>query len=268
MALERPAAYVPLSVRFATGGTGQAIIKRFGAEGLGVWAAYLAACKRERPEGQITYASELEALNKLGLDIHRPSFTLHDFFVYTGRLKKTRTRRVSGQVMETTCTAWRRWTDTDRRERDKLRKSRKRAETDADTVRNLNGRNPDLELELELEVEEDPPTPLEGGPPASTSRRTTDDRRASRFVANLTPSHRELWDELGPTDHLDILNAYRSATGIKFVRGTHGYSYKLDPLGADPKPTGYEANQIPHGYTGKPKPDEFFDAYQERVLFA
>lgn len=154
--MNRPELYVPLSVRFATGKTGTAIQRRYGLEGLAVWAAFLAACKLNRPEGEITYASEPEGWGLLGLTGHEPEFTLDEFFRFTGQLKKTRRTR-SGHVSYVVCTPWGRWTKAAKREKERQRKSSIRAQSKRDTERTEGGtgrgQKADLELELELDIE-------------------------------------------------------------------------------------------------------------------
>lgn len=132
-AFRRPDLFVPLSVRFATGKTGSAIQGRYGTEGLAVWAAYLAACKLHRPEGEIVYASEPEGWALLGID-QPPGFTLDAFFTYTGKLKKTRKQR-SGKLTYVICTAWSRWTNAQKQEASRQRKARSRAQTERDIDR-------------------------------------------------------------------------------------------------------------------------------------
>jgi hypothetical protein len=155
--LRRPETFVPLSVRFITGRTGTKLLEKFGRDGPLVWAAYLAACKLSRPEGEIVYASEAEGWALLGLSEHEPDFTLDAFFTFTGRMKKTRRTR-SGRVSYVVCTAWGRWTKTQKQEAERKRKSRNRAQSERDTsgthTGTKNGQQRDLELEIEGEQEE------------------------------------------------------------------------------------------------------------------
>lgn len=144
--LSRPTAYVPLSVRFITGGTGTTLLETFGRDGPLVWAAYLAACKINRPEGEISYASDTEGWALLGLAGYEPSFTLDDFFAVTGRLKKTRRTR-SGRVSHVSCTVWERWSDAQARDAARQRKARSRHESDRDNGVTPPGQDRDLETE-------------------------------------------------------------------------------------------------------------------------
>lgn len=154
---KRPDLFVPLSVRFATGVTGTRIQERFGIEGLGVWAALLAAAKVSRPPGEISYASEAEFWATLGLIAPPKGFALDEFLSFLGRLKVTRQsdKRRAGRVQHVRVTSWGRWNDVRKREAERLRKSSKRAESQADTKRTGSGRasghDPDLDLEVEKE---------------------------------------------------------------------------------------------------------------------
>lgn len=159
--LARPELYVPLSVRFLTGGTGTRLLERFGRDGPLVWAAFLAACKQERPAGTMRWASEGEAWNKLGLTGYEPDFSFDEFLQETGRMKLTRRHNVrrtrAGRVQDVRITVWERWTHVDKREAERVRKSRIRAQSGWDTKRTEggtgNGQEADLDLEVEVEKE-------------------------------------------------------------------------------------------------------------------
>ncbi len=197
----RPELFLPLSVRFASGRTGTALQNRFGLPGLAVWAAYLAACKLNRPEGEIVYASETEGWAILGLRGHEPEFSLQEFFGFTGNLKKTRRTR-SGQLTYVVCTPWGRWTKTQKQEAERRRKARLRGQSERDTERTQDGKLTGQESDLEVEVEEEPPlTPPPGG-----NRQSLTKRELRRY------------------------------TGCRHTRGTHGSGYKHDPLGTDKPP--------------------------------
>jgi hypothetical protein len=184
MTKERPEQFVPLSVRFATGNTGTRLQERFGLEGLGVWAAFLAACKRNRPEGEIEYASEAELANVLGLVQPPTGFTLEEFFAYTGQLKRTRKTRKTraGRVQNVRATAWERWHDVRERDAARVRKSRSRAQNQRDTgvtpPVTLPGHEAGQDRDLEVEVEKglNPPTVRpELQDPARNGRTPVDD---------------------------------------------------------------------------------------------
>lgn len=158
--MKRPAIFVPLSVNIATGKTGTALLKAFGAEGIAVWVCFLAACKRNRPPGRIVFASDTEAWITLGLlDVDnsvdaRPKFTITDFFKVTGRLKQTRRRRV-GRMLDVSCTHFGDWNKTIQTEYERERKARLREESARDTTGTSLGTSPGQNRDLELELERD-----------------------------------------------------------------------------------------------------------------
>lgn len=192
--LQRPERYVPLSVHFHTGGTGTAIRKRFGRDGLLVWICYLTACKRHTPEGRISYASETEAWILLGLGNDHPDFTLDDFFTLTGRLKKT-VRRRHGDVTETICTPWQRWTKAREQEDARERKARSRQQNNRDNDRDTSvttiGQKRDLEVEREGELETPLNPPSRGGTQPSRSNGTNPRAHAAAEQAKLTQAQRQ-----------------------------------------------------------------------------
>lgn len=208
--IKRPTLFVPLSVRFITGGTGTKLLERFGRDGPLVWAALLVACKENRPQGELSWASEPEIWNRLGLTGYEPDFTFDEFVAFTGRMKLTRRRDVrktrAGRVQHVRITVWERWTKASEREADRLRKARKsqkdEPETDPEPNRNPSGTKPDLERELEREKEITPLTPLSGG----------------NGITSLG------------------IKELRKYTGCRATRGTHGTGYKRDPLGTDKPP--------------------------------
>jgi hypothetical protein len=157
--LRRPSLFVPLSVRFLTGATGTKLLEKFGRDGPLVWAAFLAACKENRPQGELTWASEPEVWNRLGLSGYEPDFTFDEFIAYTGRLKLTRRRDVrktrAGRVQHVRITVWERWTQSAQRENERERKARKRAESTADIPRTPGGTSPGQKPDLESESEKE-----------------------------------------------------------------------------------------------------------------
>ncbi|HMA26066.1 MAG: hypothetical protein ACM33U_09185 [Solirubrobacterales bacterium] len=127
--MKRPGIWVPLGVNVATGRTGTALLRRFGPEGVAVWACYLAACKRSATPGQLIYCGEAEGWDRLGLAMHRPKFSLKDFFDVTGRLHQTR-RETVGQTLNVVCTHWPEWNEAVEREQARERQARSRRARD------------------------------------------------------------------------------------------------------------------------------------------
>lgn len=151
--MRRPTAYAPLSVLFATSRTGIAIQREHGAEGLGVWAALIAAAKRGR--GQIVFANDTDWA-AIGIS-HPPTFTLATFLKTTGRMKQTRTTR-HGHVVYVQLTRYEDWNNDVRRQDARERKSRNDEEnkrTKSERLANHLRTEMSAELELELEAEEE-----------------------------------------------------------------------------------------------------------------
>jgi hypothetical protein len=76
--------WVPISVDVAHGATGTALLRKFGRDGLLAWILFLGACKRGGGEGALSFATESEGWEALGVD-GPPDFTLERFFAYTGQ---------------------------------------------------------------------------------------------------------------------------------------------------------------------------------------
>jgi hypothetical protein len=153
--VRRPSSYAPLSVTFSSGRTGTAIQRKYKAEGLGVWAAIIAAGKRGR--GQIVFAHDAD-WQAIGI-FEPPSFALRDFLKTTGQLKQTRTTR-HGHVMYVQLTRYGDWNKDAYRQGERERKARYSEETNRNKAgRMAEGRRrlsaSELELELELEEELD-----------------------------------------------------------------------------------------------------------------
>ena len=149
--MRRPSPFAPLSVTFATGKTGTAIQNKHGLEGLGTWAAMIAAAKRGR--GQIVFAHEAD-WQAIGI-LRPPSFTLREFLKTTGNMKQTRTE-THGHVMYVQLTHYEDWNNDAQRQDARERKSR----YDAEKKRTKNERLPNWKrtkksAELELEAEEE-----------------------------------------------------------------------------------------------------------------
>lgn len=123
----RRALYVPIAVDIASGKTGMKLLGKFGHAGLLTWVCFLAACKRSINQGEFQYGSEEEGWRMLGLDYPiTPNFTLQEFFTCTGHLKQTKRRRI-GRLTHVTCTQWKDWNVSFKRQFDREEKSRKRA---------------------------------------------------------------------------------------------------------------------------------------------
>lgn len=141
--------YVPLSVHFAAGHTGQEIQRRLGLEGLGAWACLLAAAKRAHTQGELEWVTENEAWRHL-LGPGKPpeSFTFAEFVAVLGRLHLTRTTK-RGEVKTTSIRAWNEWNTTLLRSQDAEKKRRKRAHFARDKATTSSGTEGEYEYERE-----------------------------------------------------------------------------------------------------------------------
>lgn len=145
--------YIPLAVTFAFSPTGKRLLNKFGRDGLLAWVCFLAACKTNWIQGQLSYTSEPDGWSKLGLYGWEPEFTLDAFFTFTGRLKQT-SRRRSGDITDVFCTRWDEWNKEVRRQIDAEQKSSKRGEN-TETSQRQSGDETATLRRTEVEVEEE-----------------------------------------------------------------------------------------------------------------
>lgn len=167
--MRRPSTYVPLSVTFATDKTGETIQHKYGIEGLGVWAAMIAAAKRGR--GSITFAHESD-WQAIGI-LSPPSFLLKDLLKTTGRIHQTRSRQ-HGRVIYADLTHYSDWNDDAHKGFERERKASKPGNSKRKTAGSKPEVNrkvcaPDLEVERDKSskqrvVADDLPQPLAAGP--------------------------------------------------------------------------------------------------------
>lgn len=139
--------YVPISVHIAKSRTGKHLLERFGPDGLLVWILVLCAAKKGFTQGEFEYDTEFDGWRKLGIEDYPPSFTLDEFFEYTGRIKATRRDRNRAKTgrQVTEITAWKEWNLSVKREHDAEKKRWKRAQTTA----TLGGTEVEVESEYE-----------------------------------------------------------------------------------------------------------------------
>lgn len=127
---------------------------RFGWAGVGVFVAFLCAAKRSAIPGRISFTSDAEARDLLRIngwplvDDHGETWTLDDFWAFTGRMKQTqKTRR--GRIQNVRATRWEQWQNVQKTLIERERKRRSRANSERDNV--------PLERESERERESDSP---------------------------------------------------------------------------------------------------------------
>lgn len=149
--------------------------QQFGLVGPAVFVAFLCACKRSRTPGEISFMSDAEAVNILGIEGSRlvddegKEWTLDDFWTFCGRMKNVaRTRR--GRLQNVRATHWERWQEDAVRgiEREKKRRQRGKNEGDIDGTERgtASGRVPEnvpLDRDIDRDIDISPPTPSETG---------------------------------------------------------------------------------------------------------
>lgn len=113
---------------------------RFGATGQLVFIAFLCACKQDWPQGEITFVSDSEALQKMGvegwplIDDEGHKWTLDEFWTFTGRFKQTK-KTARGRVWNVKSTQFERWQKTIGRDMAAERQRRSRAKNGRDNNR-------------------------------------------------------------------------------------------------------------------------------------
>lgn len=161
--------WVPLSAYYPHSHTPRLLKERFGRDGLLVWVLYLAACKRNTPQGELTFVTEPHGWALLGLDPDDlPAFTLAEFFRYTGDLHLTR-KRASGDVVTITARTWDEWQTEPSREFAAARMSRKRAKDARNNGRHDSGTDLDLDLDKDHDKDQDLAADAARGPSGRTS---------------------------------------------------------------------------------------------------
>lgn len=154
----------------------QALTERFGWAGVGLFVAFLCACKRNLAQGKIRYRNEFEALDMMGVadlplvDPQGVPFTLEEFWTFTGRYKQT-SRTARGHTFYVSATGWEHWQKSLKTTQERERKRRSRAKLSHANV------TPESETETESEKEIE----------RASVTRTTSDMREDKdtFAKNL-----------------------------------------------------------------------------------
>lgn len=128
--------WVPVAVDFHRGRTGSRLHDRFGHDGLLVWVCYLLACKTNWVQGELDYYDEADGWARLGLNPAEFSFTLEEFFAYTGDLHLTARRR-RGDVITTSCRPWNEWNTSVKRAQNAEWAARQRGSDEDETTTEL-----------------------------------------------------------------------------------------------------------------------------------
>ena len=120
MADGRRTRWVAHDVYFLDDDLGATMFDQFGAAGVALWHGFIAACKKNHVEGEITFASDAEALTIFGLpgmplvDNDGASFDLADWLKLLSDHKVIR-RTSRGRRLKVVCTRWGRWQQAARR---------------------------------------------------------------------------------------------------------------------------------------------------------
>ena len=142
--------WVPIASDLAWTRTSRLLADKFGPEGPLVWVLVLLAAKRSLNQGQFQLLSEADGWAQLGWDemgLERPSFTLKEFFQYTGQSRRTR-RTGRHQV---SISSWTAWNQEVIRDQTAEQKRRKRAQKTPDIRTNLSATDSDLDSDSERE---------------------------------------------------------------------------------------------------------------------
>lgn len=152
MADGRRTRWVAHDVYFLDDPLGTDIFDRFGAAGVALWHGFIAACKKNHVEGQVSFSTEPEALAVFGLpgmplvDPDGEPFSLEAFFKLLGDHKVTRRSR-RGRRVQVVCTRWTRWQQAARRHRKAERQSGDRDDTDEQNRRSEAGNTGTVEAQ-------------------------------------------------------------------------------------------------------------------------
>lgn len=145
-----------------------ALKREFGWAGVGVFTAFLCAAKRAPLQGEITYASDVEALILMGVgggplvDDDGKPWELGDLWAFAGKMKQTR-RKTRGTRTNVRATHWERWQQTVATSRERERKRRQRADSERDTPRTTPGRRWDSAGSDRCSERDTPLSPPSGG---------------------------------------------------------------------------------------------------------
>lgn len=140
---------------------------------------------------------------------------------------------------------------------DRMRRHRARNNTVTNAVtENVTDRNSRADAPSRPLSTKPPLTPPRGG-----TRLSKEERQVIRFGDKLEGDDREMWDCLSQLGQMQVVELHRRVTGLRYVRGSHGSSWRIDVLGTDPRPSGVESNQVPPAYGGKPSESDVLWAW-------
>jgi hypothetical protein len=212
------------------------LYERFGWAGIGVWVAFLCACKQSRTPGRVRMASDLDGMTQLEIygwdlvDAKGEPFTLTEFFDFTGRKKQTRrvavqrpdSRRIEdARLLDVGATHWERWQDAYRTDAERERKRRwvtenRVAQASRDPSRDRRVPRREVDADIDIDIDSDipqtppgaePPDPLTNSRSNSTNPRARGTNpRATHQEAERTPIP-DWTPEPEPADPVNVANA-------------------------------------------------------------
>lgn len=126
--------WVAHDVYFLDDGLGVEMFDRFGATGIALWHGFIAACKKNHIEGEVTFASDTEALLVFGLpgmplvDTDGQDFKLDDWLALLSAHKVIRRSRRARRT-KVACSKWEAWQQAANRSRKAEQQSARRDDT-------------------------------------------------------------------------------------------------------------------------------------------
>lgn len=190
------------------------ILDRFGPAGVCLFVALLCAAKRSRIQGQITYASDSEAFDILGIrnlelaDAAGDKWTLDDFWKFTGTQKQT-SRSTRGRVKNVKVTSWSQWQETLTREMaaDRMRRLRREStQTSSEQQAHANGTGNGHDNDPDPDHDTPP------APPRGSGRRFASNGKRQTPTARPIPDWKpdpQPADVIDPADAIGALRAER-----------------------------------------------------------
>lgn len=240
----RRSQFIVIDTHIMASNTMQGILDHFGATGATVWFAYLAACKRNLVQGQITVSSESDALAQLGLhgirlvDNTGDAFTLDAFWTYLGRMKKV-SRTSSVRAVHIRCTGWERWQSTTARD---MKAAQMRSSRAGNTGTEDHETSTYTETETDTYTETDTDTKTDTPPPLAVVQE----------FPNLPVGFDAFWvrwPEDARMKQDDARRAFRAATGngttdVAIFQGVERWAAYWTNEGTDPKYIPHPSNWL------------------------
>lgn len=161
------AQWIAFDAEFIRKPLGQALMTRFGGDGVVVFLTWLCACKTGPVPGTFTYGGDEDGIRRLGLEALRmvapdgSRFGLQDVFRLLAGHKQVRTRRSAG-LIHVTSTSWTGWQQERDRQNARERKRRQRAQNEGDSDVTRTGQDRDSggdNVTPDIDIDNDIPPP-------------------------------------------------------------------------------------------------------------